>query len=156
MTEKLFDEELTNYRSDLDFFVKLFLNKKLPQSLLLTGEKGIGKLNFAYHLAFFILSQNDTKKYDLKSYQLNPSTKTYKLLLQNTHPNFHLIKPIFNKNYIEIAQIKRMQNFLNMSSFNNMPKIVLINECEYLNVSSSNSLLKSLEEKYENVFFILI
>ena len=37
-----------------------------------------------------------------------------------------------------------------------MPKIILIDDCEYLNKNSSNSLLKVLEEPPENVYFFLI
>ena len=156
MINKSFNIELLNFRHELDFFTNLYLKNKLPQTILLAGEKGIGKLNFSYHLVNFILSQNEEAKYDLKFYRISQSNKTFNLLSQNIHPNFHIISPNENKNNIDLNQIKKMQNYLNMSSFNNLPKIVLLNESENLNLSSANSLLKSLEEKYENVFFILI
>ena len=156
MNDNLFNNELTNYRDNFDFFVNLYLNNKLPQAFILSGENGIGKLNFIYHMLNFIFSVNDEYKYDLKNYKINPSNKTYKLLSQNSHPNLFFVSPSQNKKNIEIAQIKKMQNYLNMSTFDKLPKIILINKCETLNISSSNSLLKSLEEKYENVYFILI
>ncbi len=156
MNNKFFNDELTYNRSDFDFFINLYMNNKLPQTLLLTGEKGAGKLNFVYHLVNFILSQNEIDKYDTKLFKINSNNKTSNLLLQNIHPNFCLINRKKNKKYIENSQIKEMQTFLNLSSFNNKPKIIVINECEFLNMSSSNSLLKSLEEEYLNVFFILI
>ena len=156
MTNRPFKEELLNFRTELDFFKSLYLNNKLPQTILLSGEKGIGKLNFSYHLTNFILSQNEQDAYDHKSYKINQNNKTFNLLSQNIHPNFHFISPNENKNNIEINQIKIMQKYLNMSSFNRLPKIILLNNVEYLNLSSANSLLKILEEKYENVFFILI
>lgn len=156
MLNNLINEQLLYFKNDLNFFISLYSKKKLPQTILLTGDKGIGKFNFAYHLINFILSQEENEKYDLKSYKININNKTSNLLSQNIHPNFHMIYPRENKNSIEVNQIKTMQNFLYMSSFNKLPKIVLINGSEYLNLSSANSLLKSLEEKYENVFFILI
>ncbi len=156
MINKIFNKNLLNHRDHLNFFINLYLNKKLPQSFLIKGEKGIGKLNFAFHFINFILSQHEENKYEIKSYKINSNNKTFKLLTENIHPNFFLISPNENRKNIDILQIKKMQNFLNMSSFNNMPKIILINDCEYLNLSSSNALLKSLEEKYDNVFFILI
>ena len=156
MINKIFNKNLLNHTDHLNFFIKLYLNKKLPQTFLIKGEKGIGKLNFAFHFVNFILSQHEENKYEIKSYKINSNNKTFKLLTENIHPNFFLISPNENKKNIDILQIKKMQNFLNMSSFNNMPKIILINDCEYLNLSSSNALLKSLEEKYDNVFFILI
>ena len=156
MINKIFNKNLLNHTDHLNFFIKLYLNKKLPQTFLIKGEKGIGKLNFAFHFVNFILSQHEENKYEIKSYKINSNNKTFKLLTENIHPNFFLISPNENRKNIDILQIKKMQNFLNMSSFNNMPKIILINDCEYLNLSSSNALLKSLEEKYDNVFFILI
>mgnify|MGYP001261446905 CR=1 FL=1 len=156
MINKIFNKNLLNHTDHLNFFIKLYLNKKLPQTFLIKGEKGIGKLNFAFHFVNFILSQHEENKYEIKSYKINSNNKTFKLLSENIHPNFFLISPNENRKNIDILQIKKMQNFLNMSSFNNMPKIILINDCEYLNLSSSNALLKSLEEKYDNVFFILI
>ena len=156
MNSNLLNDELTNFRYDFNFFVKLYVNNKFPQALILSGENGSGKLNFIYHFVNFILSINDEYKYDLKNYKINSMSKTYKLLSQDTHPNLFFVSPDQNKKVIEIIQIKKMQEFLNTSTFNKLPKIVLINKCETLNISSSNSLLKSLEEKYENVYFILI
>ena len=152
MIEEQFNRRLDNKKSYLDYFVNLYLDNKLPKAFLLLGEKGTGKLNFIYHLINFILSQNEENKYDLKSYSIKPDNKTFKLLSQNSHPNFFLISPRKNKKNIEISQIKEMQTYLNMTSFNKIPKIVLINGSEYLNLSSSNALLKSLEEINENVF----
>ena len=156
MNSNLLNDELTNFKFDFNFFVKLYVNNKLPQATILSGENGLGKLNFIYHFVNFILSINDEYKYDLKNYKINSMSKTYKLLSQNTHPNLFFVSPNQNKKVIEVTQIKKMQEFLYTSTFNKLPKIVLINKCETLNISSSNSLLKSLEEKYENVYFILI
>ena len=155
MINETFNKELLNFRPELDFLISLYSKNKLPQTILFTGEKGIGKLNFSYHLISFILSQDEEDKYDLKFYKINQNNKTFNLLSKNIHPNFHIISPNEKKN-INIDQIKKMQNYLNLSSFNKLPKFILFDQCEYLNSSSANSLLKLLEEKFENVFFILI
>ena len=49
-----------------------------------------------------------------------------------------------------------MLEFSNKSSFNNKYKIILIDNIEYLNISSANALLKVLEEPNEKLIFILI
>ena len=156
MSEYLFNNELSVFKKNIDFFINLYDKKKLPQTLLFIGEKGIGKLNVAYHLVNYILSKNDENEYYTSTYKINPNNKTYNLLLNNSHPNFFLISLKENKKNIDIEQIKYMKNFLNITSFNNKPKIILINGSESLNSSSSNSLLKSLEENLNNVFFILV
>lgn len=156
MSEYLFNNELSVFKKNIDFFINLYDKKKLPQTLLFIGEKGIGKLNVAYHLVNYILSENEENEYYTSTYKINPNNKTYNLLLNNSHPNFFLISLKENKKNIDIEQIKYMKNFLNITSFNNKPKIILINGSESLNSSSSNSLLKSLEENLNNVFFILV
>ena len=156
MSEYLFNNELSVFKKNIDFLINLYDKKKLPQTLLFIGEKGIGKLNVAYHLVNYILSENEENEYYSSTYKINPNNKTYNLLLNNSHPNFFLISLKENKKNIDIEQIKYMKNFLNITSFNNKPKIILINGSESLNSSSSNSLLKSLEENLNNVFFILV
>ena len=156
MSEYLFNDQLSVFKKNIDFLINLYDKKKLPQTLLFIGEKGIGKLNVAYHLVNYILSKNDENEYYTSTYKINPNNKTYNLLLNNSHPNFFLISLKENKKNIDIEQIKYMKNFLNITSFNNKPKIILINGSESLNSSSSNSLLKSLEENLNNVFFILV
>ena len=155
MIKDLFNEELTSFRKNFNFFINLYDKGKLPQTLLFTGEKGIGKFNFSYHLINYILSKDEDYQYDTKKYKVNLNNKTDKLISQNVHPNFYFISPKDKKN-IDISQIKNLKNFLNISSLNDKPKIILINESEYLNLSSSNSLLKSLEENYDNVHFFLV
>ena len=49
-----------------------------------------------------------------------------------------------------------MINNLNKSSFNNKPRLVLIDNIELLNINSVNALLKVLEEPNDNIYFILI
>ena len=45
---------------------------------------------------------------------------------------------------------------LNKSSFNDKPRIILIDNIELLNINSVNALLKILEEPNDNINFILI
>ena len=156
MSEVIFSKELFTFKKEINFISNLYINGKLPQTILFTGEKGIGKLNVAYHLINFILSKDEDNEYCITTNKINSNNKTYNLLLKNIHPNLFLISLKDKKKNIDIEQIKNMKNFLNTTSFINKPKIVLIDGSEYLNLSSSNSLLKSLEENLNNVFFILI
>ena len=156
MSEIIFSKELFTFKKEINFISNLYVNRKLPQTILFTGEKGIGKLDAAYHLINFILSKDEDNEYCITTNKINSNNKTYNLLLKNIHPNLFLISLKDKKKNIDIEQIKNMKNFLNITSFNNKPKIVMIDGSEYLNLSSSNSLLKSLEENLNNVFFILV
>ena len=42
----------------------LYIEKKMPTKILLSGKKGLGKSTLAYHIINFILSNNEEFKYD--------------------------------------------------------------------------------------------
>ena len=148
--------KLFNYNNLFLNVVNLYNNKKLPNKIIFSGPKGIGKSTFAYHLLNYIFSKNEEFNYNLSNFEINILNKSYNLVLNNSHPNFHMIDLADNKNVIEISQIREMINYANKSSFNSKERIILIDNSEYLNLNSSNALLKIIEEPNENVIFILI
>tara|TARA_B110000238_G_scaffold372_1_gene365 strand:- start:238 stop:1176 length:939 start_codon:yes stop_codon:yes gene_type:complete len=142
-----------------DFFkeiITLYNEKKMPTKILLSGKKGIGKSTLAYHIINYILSNTENFKYDLNKLTINKENRSFKLLQNNSHPNFYLIDLLNDKKNIDVAQIREMITYTNKSTFNNMPRLILIDNIENLNKNSVNALLKVVEEPNENVFFILI
>ena len=135
---------------------KLSINDTLPNKILLSGEKGIGKSTLAYHLINLVLSENEEHPYDFEKNKINPDNKSYKLILNKSNPNFYLIDVLEEKKNIDINQIRELIINLNKSSFNNKKRFVLIDNIELLNLNSINALLKILEEPNENINFILI
>jgi len=128
----------------------------LPNKILLSGEKGIGKSTLAYHLINFVLSKNEEHPYDYENNKINFDNKSYKLIQNKSNPNFYLIDVLEEKKNIDINQIRELIINLNKSSFNNKKRFVLIDNIELLNLNSINALLKILEEPNENINFILI
>ncbi len=135
---------------------KLYKNDNLPNKILFSGEKGIGKSTLAYHLINFVLSENEEHPYDYENNIINPENKSYKLTQNKSNPNFHLIDVLEDKKNIDINQIRELIISLNKSSFNKKKRFVLIDNIELLNLNSTNALLKILEEPNENINFILI
>ncbi len=135
---------------------KLYKNDNLPNKILLSGEKGIGKSTLAYHLINLVLSENEEHSYDYENNIINSDNKSYKLIQNKSNPNFHLIDVLEDKKNIDINQIRELIINLNKSSFNKKKRFVLIDNIELLNLNSINALLKILEEPNENVNFILI
>ena len=141
---------------NLNELVKLYKIDKLPNKIMLSGRKGIGKCTLAYHLINFILSENEDFSYNLEKYSINKENKSFKLIQNKIHPNFYLIDIIEEKKTIDIFQIRSLISDLNKSSLNSKPRIILIDNIENLNINSVNSLLKILEEPPSNTYFILI
>ena len=141
---------------ELDNLINLYKKKILPNKILLSGQKGIGKATMAYHFINYILSENEEFAYDIQNYKINKYNKNYKLIQNKTNPNFISIDVLDEKKKIDIQQIRNLIINLNKSSFNQKPRIVLIDNIELLNINSINALLKTLEEPGNNIIFILI
>ena len=135
--------KLIGHASILKELVEFHSKKILPNKILLSGNKGIGKSLLVNHLLKSIYAKDN--KMNIEN-----------LIDQNTHPNIFKIYKKDDKKTIEISQIRDMINFQNHSSFNNMHKTIVIDDIEFLNLSSTNALLKTLEEPNSQDIFILI
>ncbi len=134
----------------------LFDQNKLPNKIIFSGETGIGKSTFVYHLINYIFSKNEKYRYDYEKNLINIENKSYNLINKNSHPNFFLVSNNEDKLNIQISKIREMIKFTNKSSFNNFYKIILIDNIENLNISSVNAILKVIEEPNNKILFFLI
>jgi len=57
---------LFGFEDYFNFFIKLYQKKELPNIILLSGPKGLGKSTFAYHIINYLLSNNEKKSILLK------------------------------------------------------------------------------------------
>jgi len=147
---------LYGLNSIFDEIANLYSNNKLPSKILLSGPKGSGKSTLAYHLINYIFSIKEEYHYDFKKKNIHSENKSFILINNKTHPNFFLVNLLNDKKNIEISQTREMINYINKSSFNELPRIILIDNAENLNKNSLNSLLKVVEEPSDNVSFIFI
>ena len=147
---------LYGYDKYFNFFVELIKRKKLPNNLLISGAKGLGKATFVYHLINYFLSKNEENKYQVNDFYINRKNRSYELLYKNLHPNFFLIENNLSEQNIKVDQIRNLLKFLSKSTYKQDYKIVLIDNAELLNLNSSNALLKVLEEHQYNTFFFII
>ena len=60
-------KNLFEHKEIFNHLSKLYKNYNLPNKILLTGEKGIGKSTLAYHLINFVLSENEEQPYDFEN-----------------------------------------------------------------------------------------
>jgi DNA polymerase-3 subunit delta' len=144
----------------MDYFfneiISLYNKDKMPTKILLSGKRGLGKSTLAYHIINYILSMQEDLNYDLSKFLINKDNRSFKLVKNNSHPNFHLIDLLDEKKNIDIAQIREMITYTNKSTFDDKAKFILIDNIESLNKNSVNALLKIIEEPNSKIFFILI
>mgnify|MGYP000651485122 CR=1 FL=1 len=147
---------LFSHKEEFQKLINLYKNNNLPNKILFSGVKGIGKCTLAYHLINYILSSNEDFSYDLNNLKIIPDNKSFKLVQNKSNPNFILVDIQEEKKNIDISQIRNLILTLNKSSFNTKPRFVLIDNIELLNINAVNALLKILEEPNDNIYFILI
>ncbi len=133
--------------------------RRLPHALLMYGNQGLGKADFAVTLANTVLCQQPTP-----DYQACGQCKTCLLLAAGTHPDLYHLKPTAasaskSKNpvlSIRIDDIRVLCEKLNQTSQYGGFRVAIIQQAELLTLAAANSLLKTLEEPGENVLMLLV
>lgn len=126
-------------------------NQRFPHALLLSGIKGLGKLEFAKHLAQLLLCGEGEKK--LVSCQ---QCRACHQFTADTHPDFKMVQPEENSTLIKVDQIREVIDFCNHTALQNAYKIVIFYPGEALNNAAANALLKTLEEPPLNKNLLLL
>ena len=142
-----FEEEFTSILLSLK-------NNTLANSLLISGSKGIGKSLYVHTLI---------KSYIKSIVNREHLEHHFSLLENNTHPNVSIIKKELDekskkiKNFITIDQIRKLNKFSRETSLiDYLPKFILVDSSDNLNINSANALLKILEEPKLNTYFFLL
>jgi DNA polymerase III subunit delta' len=146
---------LFGFEDYFSFFVQAHAKKKLPNAIILKGQKGIGKATFVNHFINYILSINEENNYIIDKHSINTKNKSYNLINNNIHPNFFNLSSSSEKN-IKIDEVRQLIKFLKKTTYSKNLKIIFIDDAQNLNNFAANALLKSLEEPDPNTFFFLI
>ena len=147
--------KLLNYNGYFTDLYKLYENRKFPKILMLTGEKGLGKFTFIFHLINFFFTKGNKNQYDLKNYAINVDNDFYKQILAEVNQNFIYLGKNFNKK-VGVDEIRDIKNKFNTSSLNELPRFTVLDDADILNPNSANALLKLIEEPSNLNYFILI
>ena len=138
---------------------QLIASKRLPHAMLLRGNQGLGKADFAVALANAVLCKQPTA-----NFQACGLCKACQLLTANTHPDLYYLKPTApptskSKNpvlSIRIDDIRALCDKLNQTSQYGGFRVAILEQAENLTLSAANSLLKTLEEPGQNVLILLV
>ena len=148
-------DKLIGYDDLFIKFEKLYLNKRLPKVILLSGDKGIGKSTFVFHFINYILSMNSKNPYDKNNYLINLNNETYKKIANNVEQNFNFLK-CEKPNTVSIDDIRQLKTKLSKTPLVNFSRFTIIDDIELINLNSANALLKLIEEPSDYDYFFLI
>jgi DNA polymerase-3 subunit delta' len=124
---------------------------RLPHALLVSGVKGLAKNSFSQHIVASVLCLN--RRDDQSSCGHCHSCQ---LLNAGSHPDHIEIRPEETGKQIKIDQIRNLRDKQQLTPSVSKWKTIIISPADNMNVSSSNSLLKLLEEPQQNTVLILI
>ena len=136
--------------SQWQHLIKMLNQDKLPHALLFEGIEGSGKLDIARAFANRLICDSPENN------SACGQCKRCQLLTAGSHPDFKILSPEEKSKIIKVDQIRSMVDFVNKKSQFSGFKVIIINPAEAMNISSSNALLKSLEEPGEKTVFLLV
>jgi hypothetical protein len=110
-----------------------YAHKSVPQVLLFHGPRGIGKGLFATQLAYALLNSSKLQ-----------------------HPDLHILHPDPESDPHPIATVRQLIKETLLPPFEAPCKVFIIHEAEKMLPTSSNALLKTLEEPPSDTQFILL
>ena len=127
------------------------VQNRVPQALLITGNKGLGKQHLANQYAYSLLC---AKKQD--NGIACGHCHSCLLLNAETHPDFMQIRPDEAKTSITIDQIRSLVTKLTLKPQFERYRVVIVNPADLMNNAAANAFLKCLEEPTGRTVIILI
>lgn len=137
---------------------------QLPHSLMLIGQKGLGKFNLARQFAASLLCEQP--QVDGLACGKCLACNWY---AQGNHPDFRLLQPDAMSDEVEVEeskkkpsqqitidQVRGLDEFMNVGTHRGGLRIVIVNPTEAMNRSTANSLLKTLEEPAPSTLFLMV
>jgi DNA polymerase-3 subunit delta' len=148
--------------------------ERMPHALLIHGPQGVGKLQLAERFAQSLLCESSNSKGEPCG-----DCAGCRWLGAGSHPDFRRVEPealarerAAGEDTVESAtapakgakpslevridQIRALDDFLNLKSHRDGPRVALIHPAESMNPNAANALLKGLEEPPGRAMFILV
>ena len=143
---------LFGLENEFNFLKKMISSDKFPKTLMLTGNRGVGKSTMICHLMHYY--------FDKKTYNENENTFTSESFflnqfIENLFPNILYLNGSDYRN-VRIDDIRKIINDLNKSPIKKDKRFIILDDIDSFNINSLNALLKIIEDPGKNNFFILI
>lgn len=142
---------MNNYpwlQNNIDQWRQIILSgKNVPHALLLSGAKGLGKIELANQMAHIAICEQ------LSDSGVCNQCAGCQLFNAGNHTDVRLIRA--EKAVIKVDQIRKLSKDVMLSGTRNQYRVVIIENAEQMNTASANALLKTLEEPPNKVVIIL-
>ena len=124
---------------------------RMPHALLLSGPRGMGKVDFAEALAQALLCRAPTG--EGQACGQCPACVQWQA---GSSPDFLRITPEEEGKAIKVDQVRELCAGLALTSHGGGYKVAMVQPAERMNVNAANSLLKTLEEPTDNTVLLLV
>lgn len=129
----------------LDMLKKSKENNRLSHAYLFSGEEGSERMGVALYFACMLYCDNVCLE-----------CKECQDIINNNHINVMVIDRLPGKSEIITEQIESLKTELSKTSLKYGPRVYIINDCDKMNSSCANKLLKFIEEPYDDIYAILL
>lgn len=142
-------EKIIGHEESISRLTLLRQSKRWPHALLFSGPSGIGKRKIALAFAQMLICPNDPEACGVCGPCLRvEKTQSESLILIAPDPEL-------SKKVIKVDAVRRLLDSLSLASLGSA-RVVIIDQADSMNPQAANALLKTLEEPFEDVYFILI
>lgn len=126
-------------------------HNRIPQALLIAGNKGLGKVQIAEQLTAALLCRHRDTGGMACSH-----CESCMLIKAGTHPDKYLVQPEETGKSINIAQIRDLLEKLSLKPQFQQFRVAMINPADRMTFGAANAFLKFLEEPTERTMLLLI
>ena len=122
--------------------------QRMAHAWLITGTSGVGKNQFAHHLAAWLLCTQ-------KGHAACGRCRACQLFQSQQHPDFYPLSTDDDAK-LNIAAARELKTQLSDSAQQTGARVIVIKSAEQLTTAAANALLKLIEEPPADVYFLLV
>lgn len=127
---------------------------RLPHALLIVGERGVGKRDWAQAVAGLLLCASPANL-ETGAAVACGHCKQCELMAADSHPDLRVYAPVKSR-MVKVDQIRALSSFAVASPQVAHHKVVIVDRADQLNINAANALLKTLEEPLADVTLLLL
>lgn len=118
---------------------RMIQERAVPSTLLFCGPEGVGKKLFALAFAQMLMGDRSAAK-----------------IASLSHPDLHLLSPVGKSGMHPVESMRALIDEASLPPYEAPVQVFVIDDAERMLPTSSNALLKTLEEPFAHTYFILV